>query len=126
MQRIEREQARRYAFNSADAPLLRVEAGESFEIETYDASTGFFKTPADKAIPGNRPGFDRNPPMANPIGGPVYVAGAQRGDTLVVTIEQITVGADHPRQSIVCVITRRGPAIGRLMALRLLRKISQH
>ena len=105
MQRIDREQARKYAFDGRDTPLLRVDPGESFEIETYDASTGFFKTPDDKAIPGRRPGFDRHPPLANPIGGPVWLEGAERGDTLVVTIEQITV-ADY---SWIAIGPRRGP-----------------
>ncbi len=105
MQRITREQARKYAFNWQDEPLLRVKPGESFEIETYDASTGYFKTPEDKAIPGKRPGFDRTPPHANPIGGPVYLEGAERGDTLVITIEDITVD-DY---SWVAIGPRRGP-----------------
>ncbi|HEV7222072.1 MAG TPA: acetamidase/formamidase family protein [Pirellulales bacterium] len=105
MKRIEREQARKYAFDWRDEPLLRVECGESFEIETYDASTGYFKTPEDKAIPGRRPGFDRSPALANPIGGPVFVAGAERGDTLVVTIEGIVVD-DY---SWTAVGPRRGP-----------------
>src|SRR5436305_3642891 len=91
MQRIRRDQARKYAFDWRDEPLLRVQPGESFEIETYDASTGYFKSVADKAIPGRRPGFDRSPPQANPIGGPVYVEGAERGDTLVVLLEEILV-----------------------------------
>jgi amidase len=105
MQRILREQARKYAFDWRDAPLLRVRAGESFEIETYDASTGFFKTPEDKAIPGRRPGFDRTPPHANPIGGPVFLEGAERGDILAVTIEDIVVD-DY---SWVAIGPRRGP-----------------
>src|SRR6185369_2011499 len=91
MQRITREQARKYAFDWRDEPLLRVQPGERFELETYDASTGYFKTAADKAIPGKRPGFDRSPPLANPIAGPVLVEGAQRGDTLVVAIDEIVV-----------------------------------
>ncbi len=91
MKRITREQARKYEFNAKDQPLLTVEPGETFEIETYDASTGYFKTAADKAVPAKRPGFDRTPPLANPIGGPVFVEGAQKGDALVVTIESITV-----------------------------------
>jgi acetamidase/formamidase len=105
MQRILREQARKYAFDWRDEPLLQVAPGETFEIETYDASTGYFRTAQDLAVPGKRPGFDRNPPTANPIGGPVYLAGAQRGDTLVVTIEDILV-EDY---SWIAVGPRRGP-----------------
>ena len=105
MQRIPRDLARKYAFDWEDEPLLRVEPGESFEVETYDASTGYFKTPEDKAIPGRRPGFDKSPPLANPIGGPVYLAGAARGDTLVVTVEDILVD-DY---SWIAVGPRRGP-----------------
>lgn len=105
MQRILREQARKFAFDWRDEPLLRVRCGESFEIETDDASSGYFKTPADKAIPGRRPGFDRVPPLANPIGGPVWLEGSERGDTLVVTIEDIVVD-DY---SWIAIGPRRGP-----------------
>ncbi|HWB12143.1 MAG TPA: acetamidase/formamidase family protein [Pirellulales bacterium] len=105
MQRIEREQARKYAFDWRDEPLIRVRPGETFEIETYDASTGYFKSADDKAIPARRPGFDRSPPLANPIGGPVWVEGAERGDALAVTIESITVD-DY---SWIAVGPRRGP-----------------
>src|SRR5436189_6097689 len=73
MHRITREQARKYAFDFREEPLLRVHRGETFEIETYDASTGYFKTASDKAIPAKRAGFDRSPPQANPIGGPVWL-----------------------------------------------------
>jgi acetamidase/formamidase len=105
MQRITREQARKFAFDWRDEPLLRVRPGETFEVETYDASSGYFKTPADKAIPARRPGFDRSPPHANPIGGPVYLEGAERGDTLVVRIDDIIV-AD---MSWIAIGPRRGP-----------------
>lgn len=103
--KIEREQARKYAFDWRDEPLVRLASGESVEIETYDASTGYFRTPEDLAIPANRKGFDRTPPTANPIGGPIYVEGAARGDTLAVTIESITVD-DY---SWIAVGPRRGP-----------------
>ena len=105
MQRITREQARKYAFDWRDEPLLRVQCGEPFEVETYDASTGYFRSPEDKAIPARRPGFDRFPPLANPIGGPVWVEGAQPGDTLVVTLEEIVVD-DY---SWIAIGPRRGP-----------------
>ena len=105
MQRIPRDLARKYAFDWEDEPLLRVRPGETFEVETWDAGTGYFKSPADKAIPALRPGFDRSPPQANPIGGPVYVEGARRGDTLVVVMEEIVVG-DY---SWIAVGPKRGP-----------------
>jgi amidase len=105
VQRILRDQARKYAFDWEDAPLLRVRPGESFIVETFDASTGYFKSSADLAIPGKRPGFDRVPPQANPIAGPIWLEGAQRGDTLVATIEDILVD-DY---SWIAVGPRRGP-----------------
>src|SRR5947207_12197168 len=105
MQRITRDQARKYAFDWRDQPLLRVRPGESFEIETWDASTGYFKTEQDLAIPARRPGFDRSPPHANPIGGPVFVEGAERGDALAVVIEEIVV-ADY---SWIAIGPKRGP-----------------
>jgi acetamidase/formamidase len=105
MQRIVRDQARKFAFDWDDQPLLKVAPGESFEIETYDASNGYFRTEQDKATPGSRPGFDRFPPLANPIGGPVWLEGAERGDTLVVTIEEIVVD-DY---SWIAIGPRRGP-----------------
>ena len=105
MQRITRDQAQKFAFDWRDEPLLRVAPGEPFEVETFDASIGYFQTPEDKAIPANRPGFDRHPPTVNPIGGPVHVDGVERGDVLVVTIDEIEV-ADF---SWVAVGPGRGP-----------------
>src|SRR3954470_10483161 len=92
MQRIARELSRKYAFDWRDEPLLRVQPGEAFEVETWDASTGYFKTAADKAIPALRPGFDRSPPPANPIAGPIFVTCAQRGDVLAITIDDLQAG----------------------------------
>jgi amidase len=105
VQRITREQARKYAFDWRDEPLLRVRPGEPFEVETYDAGTGYFKTPEDKAIPARRPGFDRHPPLANPIAGPVVLNGAEKGDILVISIEDVEV-ADY---SWTAVGPKRGP-----------------
>ncbi len=105
MQRITRDQARKYAFDWRDEPLLHVRPGESFAVETFDASTGYFKTAQDKAIPAKRPGFDRSPPLANPIAGPVWLEGAEPGDTLVVNVEEILV-EDY---SWTAIGPRRGP-----------------
>jgi len=106
MKRILREQARKYAFDWRDEPLLKVKLGEAFEIETFDASAGYFKSPADKALPAKRPGFDRTPPLANPIAGPIVVDGVEKGDVLVVVLEEIVVD-DY---SWIAIGPRRGPA----------------
>jgi amidase len=105
MQRIQRDLARKFAFDWRDQPLLRVEPGESFEVETFDASNGYIKTEHDKAIPARRPGFDRVPPLANPIAGPIWVEGAKRGDVLGVTIDEIEVD----NYSWIAIGPRRGP-----------------
>jgi acetamidase/formamidase len=105
MQRIPRELAKKYAFDWRDEPLLRVRPGESFEVETDDASTGYFKSAEDLAIPARRPGFDKSPPLANPIAGPIWLEGAAKGDTLVITIEDILVD-DY---SWIAIGPRRGP-----------------
>src|SRR5262245_3822983 len=105
MQRIPRDQARKFAFDWRDATLLRVEPGEPFEVETFDASNGYIQTARDQAIPARRPGFDRVPPQANPIAGPIWVAGAERGDALVITVEEILVD-DY---SWIAIGPRRGP-----------------
>ena len=54
MKRIVREQARKFAFDARDEALLRVQPGEPFEVETFDASNGYFKSAEDKAIPALR------------------------------------------------------------------------
>jgi acetamidase/formamidase len=105
MKRIPREQAKKFAFNYSDTPLISVNPGEQFEIETWDAGIGFFKSSADKAIPANRPGFDRTPPLVNPIAGPIFIEGLERGDTLVVNIHQIEV----EKTSWIAVGPNRGP-----------------
>jgi amidase len=105
MQSIPRDLARKFAFDWRDKPLLHVEPGEVFEVETFDASNGYFRTEHDKAIPAHRPGFDRVPPMANPIAGPIWVNGAKRGDVLVVVIEEIEVD----NYSWIAIGPRRGP-----------------
>ena len=62
MKKILREQATKFAFDHSDKPLLRVSISEQFEIETWDAGIGFFKSEADKAIPANRPGLTEHHP----------------------------------------------------------------
>jgi acetamidase/formamidase len=105
MQRISRDLARKFAFDWRDEVLLRVAPGELFEVETFDASNGYITSEHDKAIPARRPGFDQIPPLANPIAGPIWVEGAQRGDVLVIVIEEIMVDT----YSWIAIGPRRGP-----------------
>jgi amidase len=105
MQRVARDLARKFAFDWRDEVLLRVAPGEVFEVETFDASNGYIASGHDKAIPARRPGFDRVPPLANPIAGPIWLEGAQRGDVLVVVIEEIMVDT----YSWIAIGPRRGP-----------------
>ncbi len=105
MQLIPRDEAKKFSFDWREEAQLSVRPGETFEIETWDASSGYFKSEADKAVPGKRAGFDRTPVMANPMGGPVFVEGAERGDTLVVCVEDILV-ADY---SWIAIGPQRGP-----------------
>jgi len=105
MQRIIREQAKKYAFNHKDDPVLIVAPGEVFEVETFDASTGYFQSTDNLADPALRPGFDRQPPLTNPLAGPIWLEGAEQGDTLVVVPEDIVVD-DY---SWIAVGPQRGP-----------------
>ena len=89
MQQVKRNKAKKYAFDWRDTPVIYVKPEESFEIETWDASTGYFQSTNDKAIPSLRPGFDKTPPLANPIAGPIFIEGAEPGDSLVVCIDVI-------------------------------------
>jgi amidase len=92
VQRIPRDLAKKFAFDFRDTPLLRVQPNEVVELETWDASVGYFQSESDLAIPARRPGFDSHPPKVNPIAGPIFIEGAKRGDTLIVEIESIEVG----------------------------------
>ena len=91
MQRITRDRAMVYEFDWRHSPLLRVEQGESFVIETEDAGSGQIRSADAASHLEDFPTRGFSPPKSNPIGGPVYVEGAQRGDLLEVTVEAIEV-----------------------------------
>ena len=92
MQRIKRENAYEYEF-AAKEPVLTVDRGESFVIEAEDASAGVIKSENDIERMVNSPLRKSTPSKGNPLGGPVYVRGAEPGDLLEVTIERIEVEA---------------------------------
>lgn len=103
MKRILRQDARVYLFDRSLPPKLRVEPGEKFTVETEDASTGYLREEGQSPL--DRPLIDTWPPSVNPVGGPIYIEGVQRGDLLAVNIEDILV-ADDQSFTFAC---RRGP-----------------
>ena len=90
MQRIPREKALNYVLSKDTAPVIRVEPEERFVLETEDAFSGRIKSEKDLLTPEHQhPLFDYEPELANPLAGPVYVKGVEKGDLLVVKIEKI-------------------------------------
>ncbi len=71
-----------YAFATEMEPAAHVAAGETVVFETRDAFGGQVKSPEDILAELD---FDR----INPVTGPVFVDGAEPGDTLVVRVVSI-------------------------------------
>ena len=88
MQRITRDRIS-YTFDRHVPPVLTVDPGELFEIETEDARTGHTRTPETtrpayvKALRGKGVYY------GNPVTGPIHVRGAEPGDTLAVRIHSM-------------------------------------
>ena len=91
MKRITRDRAMEYEFDYRHPPKLRVAQGESFVIDTEDAGSGQVRSADAASRLNDCPTRNFFPPKGNPIGGPVYVEGAERGDLLEVTVEKIVV-----------------------------------
>lgn len=84
MLRIRRDQLT-YSFSAASVPVATIGPGDRVVFETFDASTGRIRVPEDLASYLRV----RDMQKVNPAAGPLFVRGAQPGDELVVTIEQI-------------------------------------
>ncbi len=93
MKRIPRDQAKVYVFDRALPPKLRVAPGEKFVVETEDAASGYLRE--EGKSPLDRPLLDTWPPSANPVGGPIFIEGARRGDLLAIKIDDILVAEDQ-------------------------------
>ncbi len=84
MQRIKIEPGKQvYTMSPFHEPRAYVEPGETFVVETKDGSDGTVTEPTD--VPSEELRF----PFNNPETGPIYVRGAEPGDTLVVEILDI-------------------------------------
>ena len=89
MQRILRRDANRYEFNKAFPPIIKVQQGEMFSVETEDALSGRIKTDTDLFPSQMKDLASMQPRKANPTAGPIFVEGAEKGDVLVVDIHDI-------------------------------------
>ncbi|MCC6445401.1 MAG: acetamidase/formamidase family protein [Armatimonadetes bacterium] len=91
MQRIPRQQAMEYFFDGRKPPRIRVKPGESFVAETEDAFSGRIRSLEDLLQSHTFPTAQTTPKLSNPMAGPIYVEGAEKGDLLAVRIESIEV-----------------------------------
>ena len=88
MQRIARDRLA-VAFDRRIPPVARVSPGEVFVVEAEDARGGRTRTPetttAEYLREMRRAGW-----FGNPVTGPIYVDGAEPGDTLAVHVHDMT------------------------------------
>ncbi len=105
MKKIQRSDAKGYLLSGKIAPILRVDLNERFIVETEDAFSGYIKRPEDQFSPEHIPPLRMNPVGMNPVAGPIYVNGVEKGDILVVNIEDIEPG----EQGVSCIMPGVGP-----------------
>jgi amidase len=74
-----------YSFSSHNKPVLHVEPGDTVAIETYDCFKNQIQS-ADQEVAA----IDWN--EINPATGPIYIEGAEYGDLLKVTIDDLEIG----------------------------------
>lgn len=87
LKRIDRKDAVAYDFEVAE-PQLRVAQGEQFVVETRDSPNGGIKSTSD-LFNYETLGEVFSKGILNPCAGPIYVEGAEPGDTLIVDIIDI-------------------------------------
>jgi len=90
-----------YVYGPYAKPVLKVDPGAVISAETHDAFEGKIKYETDK------PSEILNFPFLNPQNGPIYVEGAEKGDTLAVYIKSIVPRGPQPVGT-TCLITEFG------------------
>ena len=71
-----------YEFSRHNEPRLRIQPGETVIVESEDAFSGQIRTSADRRDKTKKP-------YGNPQTGPIWIEGAEPGDSLAVTIHEI-------------------------------------
>jgi acetamidase/formamidase len=89
---VKRERATVTEFGAHLEPVLRVEPGELFLVETQDNFFGAIKTERDLPTPEALPFLRYQFWKVNPVAGPIYVEGLEAGDLLVLEIEDVIPG----------------------------------
>lgn len=80
-----------YVYGPYFDKVLTVDPGAVVAAETHDAFEGAIKSETD--VPSKILNF----PFLNPQNGPIWVNGAEKGDTLAVYIESIVPRGPQPR-----------------------------
>ncbi len=84
MQRITRDKVTP-VFDRRTPPVATVQSGERVVVETEDSRGGLTRTP-ETTTPEHLIALRRRGYHGNPVTGPIYIQGAQPGDTLAVHI----------------------------------------
>ncbi len=95
-----------YVIGPYQEPIATVKPGETFRISTLDAFGDKIDSPTvdlAKVI---------QVPYVNPCTGPIFVAGAEPGDTLVVRIDDIQIPRDY---AVSCIIPEFGGLCGTVL-----------
>jgi amidase len=78
-----------YSFDAKNRPVLAISSGDTVVFETVDARAGRAMDPTDEYVVPPPPPLNK----LNPVTGPVFVRGARAGDTLLVEVQEIKLGA---------------------------------
>lgn len=92
MQTVPRADADSYEFGPDQEPVVEVDPGERFRVETRDARDGTMFERGGGPFAADPDGLAVDAD-ANPVAGPIRVVGADDGDVLAVRIESIEPGA---------------------------------
>jgi acetamidase/formamidase len=71
-----------YEISRENPPALSIEPGETVSVETEDTFNGLVRKEGDHRDMSRKP-------YGNPQSGPIYIEGAEKGDTLAVHIQKI-------------------------------------
>ena len=79
-----------FFFDKNLSPIIEVEPGETFIVETEDNVCGRISSPTDLPTKENlRELLEPTPILGNPVNGPIYIKGAKKGDVLEIEIIDI-------------------------------------